>query len=41
MSAGSGPILVAPKISTDTIHTTTIPKKKRLMIYLFIVSQNH
>jgi hypothetical protein len=35
MSAGSGPIRVAKKIITDTIHTTIIPKRKRLMMYLF------
>ena len=35
MSAGSGPIRVAPKIITDTIHTTIIPQIKRLMIYRF------
>ena len=35
MSAGSGPIRVAKKIITDTIQTTTIPKRKRLMMYLF------
>ena len=32
---GSGPILVARKIITDTIQTTMIPKRKRLMMYLF------